>query len=96
MRTYLKKSLSELPPGQQDPKRSFVHHYTHLLPEPLRAGGYQINVTDGLNALGIPELVVRATIPKGDGVERIGFLDALHDQTSNSVRISESHLRESD
>jgi GNAT superfamily N-acetyltransferase len=94
MRSYLTKTIADLPPGEQDPKRSFVHHYTHLLPDGLRNEGYQINVTDGLNPLGVPELVVKALAPDGDRLKSIGFLDAMHDQTSNSVHISESHLNE--
>ena len=87
MRIYLQKAIQELPFGEQDSKRSFVHHYTNLLPENLRNEGYEIKTSDFVGELGVPQ--IRVTAQRGN--VSLGQVNALH-TPQGELRITDAFI----
>ncbi len=89
MGTYLNKAIGDLAPGKQDANRDFLHHYTHLLPDNLRTSGYQVKVSDGLDSLGVPQIIVQAQAPaeNGDGLRAIGFIEGTYNKDAGKLSL---------
>jgi GNAT superfamily N-acetyltransferase len=90
MRTYLTKALADLPPGEQDPERDFLYHYTHLLPENLRNEGYEVKANEGVAHFGMPVLDIVAQI----GNKNVGYLNTMVNPREGFMRIHSSGLDE--
>lgn len=96
MRDYLGKAMDTLTPGQQDPERDYLYHFTHLLPEGLRNEGYEVKGTEGINEVGIPELnlTVQSPHPSANGSRLVGFLNTIYHPKDGYMRVTSSRVAE--